>query len=300
MTVAPKQARRRNYHQGRSERRGGYLRLFSAFLCALGGWSSAAEPQLPSQQTRLLIGDAADVQPKLHGPAYNLAGGGPDQAPALQWLINEVRGCADCATKLDVVVLRASGADGYNKFIYAMSGVDSVESLVIKSREEANNQAARETIRHAEIVFFAGGDQCNYVRYFKGTEVERAVEYVHRRGGGIGGTSAGLAIQGAASYDACSGGSAKSATSLNDPYHGDLSFTYDFFDWPLLRGVITDSHFIERDRMGRLLAFIARQLQDKKFKSILGLAVERETSLLVNKRGLGRVSGKGPVYFGRP
>ena len=58
-------------------------------------------------------------------------------------------------------------------------------------------------VQRAEIVFFAGGDQCNYVRLIKGTALEAAVEAVHARGGGVGGTSAGEAIQGEIVYDSC-------------------------------------------------------------------------------------------------
>jgi cyanophycinase len=250
-----------------------------------------------AKEMRYLTGDGADVKPKLYGPAYHLQGGGDDVAAAMQWLINKVRGCTDCASKLDVVVLRSSGADGYNDFIYKMNGVDSVETLVIKDRADSDTQAVKQTVNDAEVVFFAGGDQCNYVRYFKGTEVERAVERVHARGGGIGGTSAGLAIMGEVSYDACSGGSAQSAESLLNPYHADVTFTYDFFDWPPLRGIITDTHFVERNRMGRLLVFIARQLKETRYKRITGLAVERETSVVVDKRGAAQVLGKGPVYI---
>ena len=253
--------------------------------------------QVAAKETRYLTGNAADVKLKLHGPAYNLAGGGGDVVPAMQWLINQVRGCEDCFVKLDVVVMRSSGADGYNDFIYKINGVDSVETLVIKSREDSNSAIVEATIGNAEIIFFAGGDQCNYVRYFKGTKVEKAVERVHSKGGGIGGTSAGLAIQGSAVYDACSGGSAQSPQSLRNPYHADISFTYDFFDWPIMKGTITDTHFVERNRMGRLLSFIARQIRDGKYNRMLGVAVERETSVVVDKKGLARILGKGPAYF---
>ena len=251
-----------------------------------------------AKETRFLTGNAADVKPKkLHGPAYHLQGGGTDVAAAVQWLIDKVRGCeGDCAAKLDLVVLRSSGGDGYNDYLFKMKGVDSVETLVIKDRADSDTAAVRDTVRNAEVVFFAGGDQCNYVKYFKGTEVERGVESVHARGGGVGGTSAGLAIMGDVAYDACSGGSARSTQSLANPFDADLSFTQDFFDWPPLRGIITDTHFVERDRMGRLLAFIARQLADGKLRTFTGLAVERETTVVADGRGSARVLGKGPVY----
>ena len=252
-----------------------------------------------AKETRFLTGNAADAKPrKLHGPAYHLQGGGTDVGAAFQWLIDKVRGCeGDCAVKLDLVVLRSSGGDGYNDYLFKMKGVDSVETLVIKDRADSDSAAVRDTVRGAEVVFFAGGDQCNYVKYFKGTEVERGVESVHARGGGVGGTSAGLAIMGDVAYDACSGGSARSTQSLANPYDKDISFTQDFFDWPPLRGIITDTHFVERDRMGRTLAFVARQLKDARYKRITALAVERETSVISDRRGQARVMGKGPVYL---
>ena len=269
------------------------VRGAAAALLALAACRAAG-----AKETRYLKGDAADVRPRLHGPAYHLQGGGTDVDAAFQWLIDEVRGCAgDCAAKLDVVVLRSSGGDGYNDYLSKMKGVDSVETLVIKDRADSDSAAVVKTVSDAEVVFFAGGDQCNYVRYFKGTGVERAVERVHARGGGVGGTSAGLAIMGDVAYDACSGGSAQSKETLLDPYHKDVTFTYDFFDWPPLRGIITDTHFVERDRMGRTLAFLARQLKDKGYRRITGLAVERETSVVSDRRGRARVMGKGPVYL---
>ncbi|HEX8191141.1 MAG TPA: hypothetical protein VF586_22465, partial [Pyrinomonadaceae bacterium] len=73
-----------------------------------------------AKETRFLTGNAADVKPrKLHGPAYHLQGGGTDVGAAFQWLIDKVRGCeGDCAAKLDLVVLRSSGGDGYNDYLF--------------------------------------------------------------------------------------------------------------------------------------------------------------------------------------
>lgn len=163
--------------------------------------------------TRYLTGNATDVNPPLFGPAHDFGGGGTDWDPAIQWMIDEVRGCTSCATKVDVVVLRSSGSNGYNAPIFAMNGVDSVETLVITSALDGNKPDVEATVRNAEVIFFAGGDQCDYVRYFKGTAVRTAVESVYARGGGVGGTSAGLAIQSEFVYDGCTG-SATSSQAL--------------------------------------------------------------------------------------
>jgi cyanophycinase len=250
-----------------------------------------------AKETRYLTGSAADVEPKLSGPAHVLGGGSNDDTESLQWMINHVRGCNDCSTKLDVVVLRCSGGDDWNEFMYALDGVDSVETLVITNRQDANSPDVENIVRNAEIIYFAGGDQCNYVRYFKGTGLEKAVEQVYANRGGIGGTSAGLAVQGTAVYDACVKESAYSPQALANPYYTDISFTYDFFSWKYMNATITDTHLAARDRMGRFLVFIARQIADGKYEQVLGIGVDEHTSVVVDSEGLARVMGDGAAYF---
>jgi cyanophycinase-like exopeptidase len=122
------------------------------------------------------------------------------------------------------------------------------------------------------------------------------VQSVYARGGGVGGTSAGLAIQGDFTYDGCTG-SAVSSDALANPYHRTISFTYDFFHWANMAATLTDDHFVVRDRMGRTLAFLARQIQDGRAASALGVAVNEATSLEVDKNGRATVVGNGPAYF---
>src|SRR5688572_5533527 len=74
-----------------------------------------------------LTGNAADVTRKTTGGLV-LAGGGTDVPDASRWLIAHAGGGA-------VVVIRASGADGYNEFMMGLGPADSVESIVFKSRE---------------------------------------------------------------------------------------------------------------------------------------------------------------------
>jgi cyanophycinase len=250
-----------------------------------------------AKEIRYLMGNRADVEPKLSGTALLFGGGGNDEIEPFQWVIDQVRGCSDCSTKLDIVVLRCSGGDDWNKFIYGLNGVDSVETVVITNREDANSAAVGQAIRNAEIIFFAGGDQCNYVQYFKGTGVEKGVEHVYAKGGGVGGTSAGLAIQGSAVYDACVKESAYSPQALANPYYGDISFTHDFFKWKHMEATITDTHLSRRDRMGRFLVFIARQIADRKYEQVLGIGVDEGTSVVVDANGQARVMGDGAAYF---
>jgi cyanophycinase len=176
----------------------------------------------------------------------------------------------------------------------SMKGVDSVLTMVITDRESAARPDVVEDVRNAEFVYFAGGDQCNYIRWLKDTPIEDAVKRVYKRNGAVGGTSAGLAIQGEFAYDACPDQSAKSAEVLLDPFHVDVSVSRGFFEWPGMRGVITDTHFQQRDRLGRLLVFLSRSWQGK---PLTGLGVSEGTVALVDKKGAGIVMGAGPVHL---
>src|SRR3712207_6316514 len=97
------------------------------------------------------------------------------------------------------------------------------------------------------------------------------------------------------SSDVCS--SDLSDEALADPYHAHVTFTYDFFRWRHMRGVITDQHVVARKRLGRTLVFVARQLKDGRAREVLAVAVNERTSVVVDRRGLARVVGEGPAYF---
>jgi cyanophycinase len=231
------------------------------------------------------------------GSVLNLGGGGEDVAEAIQWMINQVRGSR--TTKVNVVVIRASGDDSYNSFIYRMNGVNSVETLLVRNQEDANRPEIVNKVKRAGVIFFAGGDQCQYIRIWKNTKLKAVVESVYLQGGAIGGTSAGAMIQSEYIYDACSSSIShpiESPEAIADPYR-DITFTYNFFTWDYLSGTIIDTHFDQRQRMGRLMAFIARQIQDGVSRSVLGIAISEETSLVIDRNGLARVMGNGPAYF---
>jgi cyanophycinase len=233
----------------------------------------------------------------LAGPVHNLGGGGPDVDDAIQWMINQVRGSNNSNNRVNVIVIRATGDDNYNQLIYKMTGVNYVETLIIRNRQEANRTDIFDKVRNAGVIFFAGGDQCEYIRNWKNTKLEVAVKSVYDKGGAIGGTSAGAMIQSEFVYDSCAcEDSIETGDALNDPYR-HITFTYNFFQWKHLRKTIIDTHFDERKRMGRIMVFIARQIQDGVSNSALGIAISEQTSLVVDKYGITKVIGRGAVYF---
>lgn len=216
-------------------------------------------------------GDPADVETPTRALVV-MQGGGDDVDE------NYVRMGA-AAGGGDFVVLRASGADEYNDYVYALCNCDSVETIVFANRDAASEPFVVEKIRNAEAIFLAGGDQSNYVRYWKGTPVDDAIHHVLAKPAPIGGTSAGMAIMGEFSYSAMSPNSLQAVDALADPYHDDVTLETDFLHVKGLEGVITDQHLVERDRIGRTVTFLARLLADGHTTEARAIAADRETSV---------------------
>jgi len=85
-------------------------------------------------------------------------------------------------------------------------------------------------------------------------------------------------------FSAAKGGE-DSEHALADPYDSYLTLERHFLDTPLLRGVITDTHFAQRDRMGRLVAFLARIVEDGWAREAYGVAVDEQTAIVVEADG---------------
>ncbi len=182
----------------------------------------------------------------------------------------------------DFVVIRATGTDAYNQYIYDLCSCDSAATLIIKNRQASFDSFVINTIRNAEALFIAGGDQSNYVLNWKGTPVEDAIHHVANKPAPVGGTSAGMAIMSEFIYAALSASSLDSAEGLSNPFHRDLTLDRDFLVLPKLGGIITDQHLIERDRMGRTIAFLARLVKDGWTSQGKAIAADRETAVHLN------------------
>ena len=238
-------------------------------------------------------GSPNDVQTKTR-PGFALMGGGADLDPAFKYMCERSGGG-------DFLVLRASGDDDYNPYIQGLCKLNSVGTLILASREAANDPFVADTIRHAEAVFIAGGDQSHYINWWMDTPVQQALNEAIQRGVPVGGTSAGLAVQGEFIYscqrDAPDDPDLTSALTLANPFHPRVTIAHNFLANELLKNVITDTHFAARDRMGRTLVFMARILQDGRAKQVRDLAIDERTAVLLDPDGQGTVVGAGHAYF---
>lgn len=199
----------------------------------------------------------------------------------------------------DVVVLRASGSDGYNNYMYSELGVsiNSVESFVITSREGAVHDFVLKQVCNAEAVWIAGGDQYNYVKDWKGTPLEDTLNWlINVKKIPVGGTSAGMAVLGGI-YFSARNGTITSKEALNNPFHSRITLgNNDFLDIPFMKNVITDTHYDREEsdgsvyRKGRHVAFMARAITDWDVTPY-GIACEEYTAVFIDTAGIARIYG---------
>ena len=267
-------------------------------LTTLPGWLPAAAP--PAARAHdyrdknfdyFVVGDPA--APRAAERYFTLAlmggGGSVDEA-----FIALARG----AGHGHMVILRAVGDDSFDpdagdygrSFGAEWGPVASAETLVFHNRRASYDARVLATLAHADGIFLAGGDQANYIRDWKGTPVERALNEHVRANRPLGGSSAGLAILGRYSYTALDGGSLESRVALPDPFSSAVTLESDFLRLRFLGDVITDSHFSQRSRLGRLIVFVARLDNQRGDLKVLGVGIDERSALLIDGRGIGRLA----------
>ena len=247
-------------------------------------------PLSAQNYTSYFTGSVTDV---LTAPAGGvcLMGGATEDDNAMTWFLNQANGG-------DILVIRASGSDGYNDYFYTDLGVtvNSVETIVFNNATAANETYIHQKINQAEAIWMAGGDQWNYVSYWRNTPIDSLInKAIAERNIVIGGTSAGMAILGEI-YFTAENGTITSATALNNPYAATATIDdEDFLEVPYMQSVITDTHYDNPDRRGRHVVFMAKAMQDLAYLP-KGIACEEYVAVCVDTFGIARVYGGYPTY----
>ena len=179
-------------------------------------------------------------------------------------------------------------SDWYPTYFISLGADLTSHSMQISNVEDANNFLTYQELLSADGIFIEGGDQWDYISTWNNTYVQTAIEFVYNNGGVIGGNSAGMAILGQVVFDA-EHGSLTSDQAAYNPYHYRLSLTDDFLS--ILPNVITDSHFNDRGRLGRLIIMLARRSQDFE-QNLLGIGVEYKTAFCIDENMIGEVYGE--------
>ena len=141
--------------------------------------------------------------------------------------------------------------------LWIARGFEDVHVLHDRDRDLASSPDFVAPLRTATAVWFGGGLQQRIADAYLDTLVEKELHRLLQRGGVIGGTSAGAAVQSRVMI----------ASGKSEPR---ISTGFD-----LLRGAIVDQHFLKRNRIPRLMAAVQANPE------LVGVGIDEGTALII-------------------
>ena len=158
------------------------------------------------------------------------------------------------------------------------AGAKNVKVLKARRREEVESDKFLGVLKKAQGVWFGGGRQWRFVDAYEGTKAIEAFHDVLRRGGVIGGGSAGATIQG---DFLVRGSPLGNEEMMAAGYERGFAF---------LPGTAIDQHFAQRNRFADLSVVVAAHPQ------LLGIGVDEATAMIVRGH-FAEVVGRNKVHF---
>lgn len=187
-------------------------------------------------------------------------------------------------SRIEVITTASSiplevGSEYVKAFNYL--GTTNVDVLHIHTRDEAIQETVLRRVEQADVVMFTGGDQLRLTSILGGTRFHKILLEKYRNEEFIyAGTSAGAA---ASSSSMIYQGASKEAL-----LKGEIKITsgLDFVD-----GVIVDTHFVQRGRIGRLFQAVVTN------PMVLGIGLGEDTGLLIKEGTKMEAIGSGLVIL---
>ncbi len=185
--------------------------------------------------------------------------------------------------KAKIVIFPTANADPIPKrdFVaqtFLKAGAKKATILYGRTQAEVESKEFLDTLKDATGLWFDGGRQWRFVDCYEHTKAMPLMFDVLKRGGVIGGTSAGASIQG--DYLA-RGGVFNNVDIRYEGYERGLGF---------LKGVAIDQHFTQRKRQTDMTKLM------KIHPQFLGIGIDEATAIVV-QRSTAEVIGKGRVFF---
>jgi cyanophycinase len=203
-----------------------------------------------------------------------------DGMPILEAIAKEVK-----STRRPLLLITAASYaphDGIEEYVRLFDGlgVSEVDVLDLPDRADGHKEKNVKKVEEAGTIFFTGGDQLRITSQMADSPVYRTMFERYIDGCMIAGTSAGAA---AMPDTMIIGGPSEESNRISA-----LSMAPGL---GLIEGVVIDSHFAERGRMGRLIGAVVQN------PSMLGIGIDESTAILVDRGGHFTVIGAGAVYI---
>ncbi len=233
---------------------------------------AAHDRALPPSATEKL------VVPEVPNGALMMVGGGRLPAEFVQKFIDLAGGPEALIVVLPTALPAHLRDDPRLARFLTREGARNVKVLKAHRPSEVEAPEFLDVLKAARGVWFSGGRQWRFVDAYEATKAVAAFHDVLRRGGVIGGSSAGATIQG----DLLVRGSPLgNVEMLASGYERGFGF---------LRGTAIDQHFAQRNRFNDMRGAVAAHPQ------ILGIGLDEATALIVRGH-LAEVIGRHQVHF---
>jgi cyanophycinase len=158
------------------------------------------------------------------------------------------------------------------------AGAKNVKVLKARRLQEVESHEFLDVLKEARGIWFGGGRQWRFVDAYEGTKAVKAFQDVLRRGGVIGGSSAGATIQG--DY-LVRGSPLGNEDMMAAGYERGFAF---------LPGTAVDQHFAQRNRFADLSKVVAAHPQ------LLGIGLDESTAIVVRGH-IAEVVGNNKAHF---
>ncbi len=198
--------------------------------------------------------------------------------------------------KSQILIVPAASEDQLDSSLYARHqfescGAENVRYIILK-KEEVDSSENLSIVKRSKAIFFTGGDQNRLTSFLLGTKFLEEIKRIYREGGVISGTSAGAAVM---SKIMITGDETLVKEEKKDEEQGFRTIkrnnikTAEGFGF--LENVIIDQHFIKRKRLNRLISLVLEN------PNILGVGIDEETAIIVEKGKRFQVLGEGTVMI---
>ncbi len=207
-------------------------------------------------------------------------GGAEERMGSMKVLRQFVKLCGGRKACIAIIPTASNLADTGDKYIeiFKKIGVHEAVSLPIEERAEADSQDYLDVLDRADGIFITGGNQLRLSTILGGTRVAQKIRRRNAEGVHVAGTSAGAAIMPEHMIAGGTTGSIPLADGVNlAPGLG------------LTNSLLIDQHFVQRDRLGRLLTAISYN------PFMLGVGIDEDTAIFISPDEIFEVVGSGAV-----
>ncbi len=234
-----------------------------SYEIASGGFADLTQIRRSALQRKSGVnpGEPVNGPPELKSGSLVIVGGGSMPKDVVDRFVELAGGRDARIVVLPTAVPRSETTDEVPGFL-KRAEVSNI-TVLTQRYGEVETETFQSALKSATGVWFGGGRQWNFVDAYEGTTAIELFHDVLRRGGVIGGSSAGATIQG---EFLVRGHPLGNTVMMAEGYERGFAF---------LPGVAIDQHFAQRGRQPDLLPVI------KRHSKLLGMGIDEGTAVVV-------------------